>query len=77
MCPVNWSKLLGDRALFAKDLTNERIPGVEYRSDTWDLEAEACRDLRKTFPKDGRGLLILKSFNLIQLNTKEVRRMIR
>ena len=70
MCPVNWSKLLGDRALFAKDLMNERTPGIEYRSDTCDLIAEACHDIRKTFSKEERGLLILKSFNLINLNAK-------
>ena len=76
MCPVNWSKILGDRALFAKDLLNERIHGIEYRSDTVDLVAEACRDIRKTFPKEGRGLIILKSFNLIKLVDKETKRMI-
>ena len=76
VCPVNWSKILGDRALFAKDLLNDRIHGIEYRSDTVDLIAEACRDIRKTFPKDGRGLVILKSFNLITLVAKETKRMI-
>ena len=75
-CPVNWSKLLGDKALFAKDLLNERTPGTDYRADTCDLIAEACRDIRKTFSKEERGLLILKSFNLIHLNDKEVKRMV-
>ena len=61
--------------MFAKDLLNEKIPGIEYRSDTVDLVAEACRDIRKTFPKKGRGLIILKSFNLIKLSDKETKRM--
>ena len=76
-CPVNWSKLLGSRALFAKDLLNEKTPGIDYRADTCDLIAEACRDIRKTFSKEERGLLILKSFNLIHLSDKEVRKMVK
>jgi hypothetical protein len=62
---INWRGILGDRAMFARDLTNEKGEGGEYRSDTSEFIAETCRDIRKTLPNNRRGLIITKFFNLI------------
>ena len=61
--------------MFAKDLTNESREQVQFRVDTCNFVAEACRDIRDRITDKSRGLIILKCFNLIDLNLKEVDKM--
>ena len=48
-----------------------------FRHDTCNFIAEACRDIRDRTPNQSRYLIILKGFNLIHLNEKEVDRMVK
>ena len=46
---INWRGILGDRAMFARDLTNEKGEGGEYRSDTSEFIAETCEILGRPY----------------------------
>ena len=61
--------------MFAKDLTNESGEQIQFRVDTCNFVAEACRDIRNCIADKSRNLLILKCFNLTELNVKEVDRL--
>ena len=61
--------------MFAKDLTNEIREQIQFRIDTCNFVAEACRDIRDRITDKSRNLLILKYFNLTELNIKEVDRL--
>ena len=61
--------------MFAKDLTNESGEQARFRVDTCNFVAEACKDIRDRIFDKSRNLLILKCFNLTELNVKEVDRL--
>ena len=61
--------------MFAKDLTDESREQIQFRVDTCNFVAEACRDIRDRIFDKSRNLLILKCFNLTELNIKEVDRL--